>query len=466
MIEFDHLEIASLIREDGFQCSCGKTHRAGIRALKIGDGVLASLPEVLKTLGSAKPMVIAGPHTFPAAGQKVCGILEKNGIPYSLLVLEQNGPDKLQPDEEAVREAVEKIDPSCDLVVAVGSGSVNDVCKAASTKLRLPQLTVGTAPSMDGYVSASASLELRRTKSTVMTNAPAGVILDTSLIEKAPMRLLWAGVGDIAAKVTALCEWKIVSLILNEDYCGTIAGIVRRSIDRTFEGAEKLLNRDPEAVTTVAEGLVLSGLCMNFAGNSRPASGLEHYFSHCWEMMRLAKGEPYDLHGIYVGIGTLIELKIMEKLIGITPTREQAEKAAARFDPETWKNRLFRLFGDTAEGFLKLEEKTQKNAFEGRMKRVDAIIENWDAIRSLMEEAVEEGKRIEPAMVRLGMPVRPSAVGFSAAEVRDAFIVSRDVRDKYLLSSLIWDIGLTDEFASWLECEYADQPDKQMKKGE
>ncbi|MBP5224899.1 MAG: sn-glycerol-1-phosphate dehydrogenase [Lachnospiraceae bacterium] len=455
MADLDRLDLPTLIGQGGFQCSCGKFHPTGVRVVELGSRVLEKLPEVLEKLGAKKPMVVAGPFTYAAAGRAVLDILERAGIPYSLYVFEKNGPDKLQPDNKAVALLKDRTDSSCDLILAVGSGSLNDICKAAATELGLPQLTVGTAPSMDGYVSASASLELDHTKATVKTNAPLGVICDTDLMEKAPERLLWAGFGDIAAKVTALCEWKMVSLVFKEDYCETIAGLVRRSVDKTCEGAGKLMARDPDAVQTVGEGLLLSGLCMNFAGNSRPASGLEHYFSHCWEMMQLEKGEAYDLHGIYVGVGTLIELKLMKKLLRYKPTLARVEKAARSFDPVAWKNRLFRLFGSTAEGFLVLEEKTRKNDFSGRMERAQKIIAHWDELKALMRQALKEGKKLQPLMEKLGMPVKPADLGFGAETVRDAFIVSRDVRDKYLLSSLIWDLGLMDEFAAWLEREYS-----------
>ena len=455
MTESDRIEYASLLKEEGFQCSCGRVHRAGVKTVKLGGRALDELPEVLRMLHVKKPMVVSGPFTFPAAGQPVLKRLDENGIPYSVFVLEKNGPDKLQPDDGAVEQVCARFDPSCDVILAVGSGSLNDICKGAATKLGVLQLTVGTAPSMDGYVSASASLEVRKTKATVPTNPPAAVICDTRLMEKAPMRLLWAGVGDMAAKVTALGEWKIVSVLFGEHYCETIAKMVRRAIDQTFAGAEKLLSRDPDAVRTMGEGLVLSGLCMNFEGTSRPASGLDHYFSHCWEMMKIAHGEPYDLHGIYVGIGTLIELRLMEKLLTYRPDRERLLEAAAGFDPEAWKNRLFRLFGDTAEGFVRLAEQTQNNALKTRLAHFDAIEEKWDDVCEILKQTLEEGRRLEPAMERLGMPLRPKDVGFTGKEVRETFIVTRDVRDKYLLSSLIWDLGLADEFADWLEREYA-----------
>ncbi len=48
------------------------------------------------------------------------------------------------------------------------------------------------------------------------------------------------------------------------------------------------------------------------------------------------------------------------------------------------------------------------------------------------------------------MPLTPADIGVSTQDVVDAFIGSRDIRDKYLSSSLLWDLGLMDEFAQRL----------------
>ena len=59
-----------------------------------------------------------------------------------------------------------------------------------------------------------------------------------------------------------------------------MAELTRTALRKIMANADKLVQRDPEAVLAVADGLVLAGLSMAFAGCSRPASGLEHYFSH------------------------------------------------------------------------------------------------------------------------------------------------------------------------------------------
>ena len=88
--------------------------------------------------------------------------------------------------------------------------------------------------------------------------------------------------------------------------------------------SEGLLTRDHAAIRNVMEGLILSGIAMSFEV-FRPASGIEHYFSHVWEMRALEFKTNSDLHGIQVGIGTVLALKIYEQLKSIKPNKEKLE---------------------------------------------------------------------------------------------------------------------------------------------
>ena len=441
MTNFEPFDFAPLLRPEGFCCACGRVHNADIRLLAVGPNILPSLPDQLDVLGFARSFIVADANTYAAVGERVCRILKEKEIPYGTYVFPHR-TSKLQPDENAVQAVIDGFDPACDLILAVGSGTIGDICKAAATKLSIPQITVGSAPSMDGYTSASSSLELNHTKASIPENAPIGVICDTSVMAEAPLRLIHAGVGDVLAKAHSLIEWKIAALVRGEDYCAPTAALVRQAYER--------VSREETGIRAVIEGLLLSGICMTLAGTSRPASGQEHYFSHCWEMMAIARGEEYELHGIYVGVGTLLALRILEKLITLHPTLEHAEAAAERFDESAWEARLHRVFGQTAESFIALEKKTQKNEKTRRMQRVGKILENWDELVRLIREDLPDTDALEEKMRRIGMPTRPADIGLRKQAVLDAFVCSRDTRDKYLTSSLIWDLGYMDEFESWL----------------
>jgi glycerol-1-phosphate dehydrogenase [NAD(P)+] len=64
------------------------------------------------------------------------------------------------------------------------------------------------------------------------------------------------------------------------------------------------------------EGLVMSGLAMQAAASSRPASGAEHQFSHLWEMEGLGHDDDPPLsHGFKVGVGSLAIASLYERVL-------------------------------------------------------------------------------------------------------------------------------------------------------
>ena len=49
-----------------------------------------------------------------------------------------------------------------------------------------------------------------------------------------------------------------------------------------------------------------------------------------------------------------------------------------------------------------------------------------------------------------GLPMKPEDISLSRQDVVDAFVCSRDIRDKYLSGSMLWDLGELDDFAKRL----------------
>jgi len=215
--------------------------------------------------------------------------------------------------------------------------------------------------------------------------------------------------------------------------------------------ADGLMRRDPEALKAVLEGLVISGISMAFAEISRPASGLEHYFSHLWEMQALQRGVPSDLHGIQVGVGTLLTLWIYEHMLNMEKVdRARAERAMAEFRPEAWEARMREIFGPIAPSVLEIERKVGKNRPETQMEHLDRIEKHWGEIRQIIREELPSRDSVYALMKRCGMPLTPEDLGLSRKDTVDALLGSREIRDKYLTSSLLWDLGLLDETAERL----------------
>ena len=442
MAEFSGLSIEELLDPKGFDCACGKHHGCDLRIFKSGAGVVSQVPQVIAELGCSYPYVVCDPNTYKAAGIQVEQILQAAGIAYKLYVIPR---EKVEPDEWAVGAVTLNLDPRCDLFLAVGSGVINDVCKVVSFACSKPQMVVATAPSMDGYASSSSSMHVNEVKTTVYNHCPVAIVADTDIVSQAPMRMLWAGLGDMIAKYVSICEWRMANLIIGEYYCEEVARLMRRSVKRIVENAGKLTSRDPQVIQAIIEGLVLSGVAMSFADTSRPASGLEHYFSHMWEMMAGERHTHADLHGIQVGVGTLETLKLYDWIKTIKPDREKGMAAMAAFDKDAWEAMVKRIFGSTAPQILAIEERVQKNDPLKHEKRLQRIVEGWDQILGFIDEELPDTGEMASLMQKLGMPMVPADLGISEQDAQDAYTGAREIRDKYLSCSMLWDMGLAQE---------------------
>lgn len=447
MPRFDQMSLKELIRPEGFDCECGRHHVCALQYLKIGRGAVESVPEMLAAMGKKRPFVVCDQNTYEVAGRRVCEILDRAGVEHGLYVI----PGKrISPAEWEVGSALMHYDPRCDMLLGVGSGVVNDICKVLAHAIGVPSAIVGTAPSMDGYASNSSSMEVNHVKVSLYNHAPVGILLDSEILAQAPMRMLWAGLGDMVAKYIAVCEWRISHIVTGEFYCESIAQMMRSALKKIVDASDGITKRDPDAIQSIAEGLVVAGMAMAYAEISRPASGLEHYFSHMWEMMALERGVPYDLHGIQVGVGTVLSMKLYRKIRQIQPDRAKAEAHMKAFSRADWEAQVRRIFGKTADEIIAIEDKTHKNDPARHAKRLDNLVNHWDEILKIIDEELPDYDALYQTMAKTGMPMRPSEIDVPMDDVVDAFIGARDIRDKYLSCSFLWDLGLTDEFAEYL----------------
>ena len=451
MPDFTKMSLTELVRPEGHKCACGKVHTCALKYLNIGRGIIDEAPKMIAAMGRKKPFVVCDDNTYRVAGRRVDEILTAAGVDHVTYVIPCESGDRIAPAEWEVGSVIMHFDPSCDMFLAVGSGVVNDICKVAAHATGRVCAVVGTAPSMDGFASNSSSMEMNHVKVSLYNHGPEGILLDSDILARAPMRMLWAGLGDMVAKYVAICEWRISHLVTGEYYCEDVAALMRSALKKIMDASDKITLRDPDAIASVAEGLVLAGVGMAYAEISRPASGLEHYFSHMWEMMALERGVPYDLHGIQVGVGTILTLQIYEKIKQIKPDRAKAEAHMRAFDRGEWEQQVRRIFGKTADQILQIEDQTHKNDPERHARRLDNILAHWDDILDIIAEELPDYDWLHDAMAATGMPMTPADIDIPEKDVIDAFVGARDIRDKYLSCSMIWDLGLTDEFVKFLE---------------
>lgn len=428
---------------DPFACSCGKSHISDVKMVEVCSGALAKLPELIKTSGYKKAFVVADHNTYRVAGKDVLAYLKESGVPYEFFLLDA---PEVVPDEATIGSLLMHFDPTCDLIIGVGSGTINDICRFVSHRTGRSYFIAATAPSMDGLASTVAPLITNNLKTTYQAHAPEAIIADLDVLVNAPLPMIAAGFGDILGKYTCLCDWRLSSIINDEYHCKTIAAMMGLALEQTIASKEGLLNRDKEAIRQLTEALILAGIAMSYAGNSRPASGSEHHLSHFWEMRYLFEGKRAVLHGTKVGIGTVIVLKLYEYLKGAQLDFEAIEAGPAFRMDDLWQEEMKRVFGPAAEEVILLEEKVGKNSPDRRRQRVFSVKKHWGEIQTVIN-SLPSTAEVEQLLLDTEGPIRPQEVGLDKETVRESILYAKEVRDRFTILQLLWDLGLLESYA-------------------
>lgn len=432
-----------------FDCECGKTHKSKVE-ITIKNGVIENgFIDFLKKNNYNRLTVVCDKKSYAVAGKKVCQTLDKNAVRYKLHIFSR---EPIAPDEQSVGNLSMGMDLGCDILVAVGSGTVNDLCRYVSAVAGKEFCTIGTAPSMDGYISGGSALIYNNLKLTFETHAPKAVFFEPSILANAPKDMIASGVGDLLGKINCLTDWRLSNIITGEWHCEFISGIVKAAIEKTVSARNAIAAGDSTACATLLEALLLSGVCMDFAGNSRPASGSEHHISHFWEMRYLQEGREAVFHGTKVGIGTVISLKAYQYVARLKPDFEKIGKSKRTAFAE-WEKAINEAFLDAAAEIVELEKRSGKNSAEKLKNRLSSIEKNWSEIQELAS-SIPESSEVASMLRQLGAPVKPDEIGVEKEMARQAIVYAKEIRDRYTVLQLLWDLNELENFADSVIEEY------------
>lgn len=301
-----------------FECSCGHRHSFSVKDMSIRKGAIEDLPKMAEPFKDGKILVVYDNNTYKVAGKKAVELLKNNGFHIKELLFDC-GEDILIPDEKTLGRIVQEQDLDVNLMIAVGSGVINDSVKFVTSRSRLPYIIVATAPSMDGYVADGAPIISQGYKYSPQAHLTYGLIGDTDILKTAPQDLIEAGFGDVVGKITALADWDLAVKANNDYRCDTCVTLVQRALDKCFAKATGLKIRDADALEALLEALTMTGVAMALVNMSRPASGAEHMLSHFWEMDYVARGLNPNHHGVQVGVATPVIARFFEEMEDLLP---------------------------------------------------------------------------------------------------------------------------------------------------
>ena len=415
------MDIQQLLQ--GTDCSCGKHHSCDIKFVAIEKGAISHLTHL--TEGYKSVLLVADENTYGVGGAKTEAALGEKLVKKVIF----SGKTILIPNEDAVAAVNDQME-GIDLIVGLGSGVIQDLCKYVSHTNGIPYYIVATAPSMDGYASTGAAMIMGGMKVTYSAHVPSVILADTEILKDAPMEMIQAGYGDIVGKFSALNDWKLSHVVLGEAFCQENYDLIEQMLQKTLSRADGLVNRDEESVRVLMEALVIVGIAMAFVGSSRPASGSEHHLSHYFEIVGIVRNEDYFCHGIDVAYSTIVTAALRDEIL------EKAwPDSQFRLSREEYVAEIGRIYGPVAEGCIALQDKVGLYS-----KDMVSIYKQKEAeIRAVLSE-VPKAKEIEAMLNAVGLDMAEFYKLYSQEKIADAILYAKELKDRYTVLWLYYDL--------------------------
>lgn len=412
--------------------------------LIIGAGAVSRTAEMFKQLfPGQKAIIIADSNTWRVAGESVRKSLNNAAI-------EQDEPfiftdEDLYAEWKYVEEMQAHLRGTEAIPIAVGSGVINDLTKYVSHTLGRRYMCVGTAASMDGYTAYGSSITINGNKQTVDCPAPYGFVMDPEIAAAAPKELAASGYADLIAKIPAGADWMLADVTGNEP-------IDRFAWDAVQDGLREALG-DPAAVfagdiaktEALAEGLLMSGFAMQAIQSSRPASGTEHQFSHCWDMEDLCFNGKHVSHGFKVGIGTLASTASIEYLL-----QQDIENLDIDSCTDAWKSweeqekEIREVFegmpGHTARGLKEAHDKYVSK--EELRRQLESLKRAWPTLKEDIRKQIIPFAQVKENLRLVGAPYEPEHIGVTRERLRKTFSYIPYMRSRFANIDIIYRCGL------------------------
>ncbi len=407
----------------GLDCACGKTHSCEIEWVYIEENAIERLRDICTDYKNI--LLVADENTYSAAGDRTAAALKDKSIRKIIFT----GSRILIPDEKAI-ERVQAELSNIDLIIGVGSGVIQDLCKFVSFYNKVPYMIVATAPSMDGYASNGAAMITDGMKVTYSAGLPLAIIADTTVIKNAPVDMIRSGYGDIIGKYSALNDWKLSSLVNDEYFCEYIYKLTSEQIERTIEVADKIMQRDEESIKRLTEALIVIGIMMSFAGSSRPASGSEHHLSHFFEITGIVDGAEYLPHGTDVAYSTFLTAELREKIL----SSEFPDKIY-RESPEEYEKTIKSIYKDCAKGCIDLQNKVGNY----KKNRIDIYLRKENEIKEILSE-MPSSSYIKKLLGDAGFDLDFFYDFYGREKIKNAVRYAKDLKDRYTVLWLYYDL--------------------------
>ncbi|MFB5188813.1 sn-glycerol-1-phosphate dehydrogenase [Alicyclobacillus fastidiosus] len=417
-------------------CTCGRDHQVPIEKIVIDERMLEQLPPYLAGESLNQVLLVADANTYRVFGDQVYQHLLGAGVTCDVHVFQAS--HDLLPDEQAIaaiRQAV--VQSSATVVLAVGSGVINDVARYASYSEGIPYIVIPTAPSMDGYASSVAALQFNGVKTTLPAHTPKAIFVQPEVLSDAPFELIQAGFGDLIGKTISLLDWKLSHVLFGEYFCTKSYEMVLTPLQYCVEHAVQVRDRDQTTIKNLFVGLINAGIAMAMMGNSRPCSGSEHHCSHYWDLLAYQGVRPHASHGLQVGYA-------VQWMIRFYRVFAKASSIEAPLSPALTPEREAQIrafYGDGANEILTVfrDKVSWYHEHNGDFQTRDIAL-----VLQKLEPELSMLPAVERALRDMNIPEMMDALGLTVDILRETFLHANELRSRYTIFDFLVSQGELD----------------------
>lgn len=424
-----------------------RTHTT--RVVSFGYGTARGTGDLITVEHGDMPVVcVADETTWAIAGDAVTQSLVDAGLDEANRVILPARPRPYAAIDLVDRVRTALANSPGALPIAIGSGTINDAVKLAAAQLERPYWVVGTAPSMDGYTAAGASISKDGFKQNMPCAAPRGVVMDLNILQSAPQNMWASGFGDMIGKISALADWRVADALGVESIDPWIWDLAAQSVENALADPKGVGESSEEALPSLVVGLLISGLAIQAYNSSRPGSGAEHMFSHLWEMEHVGLDwDPPLSHGAKVGVGSHLVAAFYDELL-------QKDLSAIDIDAliDSWPSLEHELYlsdkrhGDSPlRGVAHSQLPVKYPSREELRLRLETVVKQWESLRDELRGLMRPADEIHHNLVQARAYHHPAQISRTRDQVVNDFLRLRTSRNRYTSFDLAAEAGVLAE---------------------
>ena len=454
--------------------SASPLHPIDIREILIGPDVLLELPAILLRSGvpgGARVLLVM--DEVPMRREKqdlkpfVQTLLRSADYQVEALWLRGDTYGLVHADFEQVELVRAAIAPGT-AIVALGAGSVTDIVKHATYLYEQEHPELGkcvyiccqTANSVTAFTAGMAVLFKEGVKRTVSSRYATAVISDLRVLASAPAAMTIAGLGDCCARFVAYGDWYLAYALGMVSFYSEAPLALLANLDTLLqEHAADIKQRSHESEAVIARAVHLAGIAQSIVNMSAPISGTEHVISHVLDITSAFYRRRFALHGAQVGVATLTAATLYRRFLrefqpqSVTPNTCYPNEATLY----TYIRQLFAQLDPSGAMAQECwsEYRRKLALWHQQRPHFTQFCTDWQQVhRPKLTSLVSAPQVIRNILAEAGAPLLSTELEppISAEEYDFAVRCGHFIRQRFVLSDLLYFLGWSDRNAQTLSC--------------